>query len=384
MLKPLSAYRPEGNKAHLVPSRSVDSYTAPQLFDKLQNNPYSFLQIIRPETEILMTNEDRFERIRHRLDSFIEAGIFKLDQEAAYFLYEQKVGGKTYTGIVGLLDVNEAAIHLHENTLESREQLFADYLITAGFQAEPILVFGSSSKQQRDIISEVKKEAPVFDFYTTNEIGHKLWAINGLVRDELEVMLEGQRDYFLADGHHRYGSTCKVAQALKENPNAQYILTMFMDEEEIGIDSFERWLNTSNLEVKLDDFNKSFHVSKKIGGFESVEADLELFWEGQWYCLDFKVEIDKSLPPAYLMDGVLEPFFGIKDAKKDKRITYIHQEPFDQSPVMISKGLSLGFRLPAVSVEVLKKTALAGGTMPPKSTYIEPKLRSGMLLHIFK
>lgn len=384
MLKPLSAYRPEGNKAHLVPSRSVDSYTPAQLFDKLQNNPYSFLQIIRPETEILMTNADRFERIRMRLDQFIDAGVFEFDKELSYFLYEQSFAGRMYTGIIGLLNVKKAKIHLHEKTLESRENLFAEYLETTGFQAEPILVFGAASKKQKEIVAEVKKGRPTFDFFTTNEIGHRLWTISSDLCKELEEALQSQQEYFLADGHHRYGSTCKVAASLEENQAAQHILAMYMDEEDIGIDSFERWIDTTAFNVGLEAFESSFTISKKTSGFESVDADLELFVQGQWYCLNFKQQLDKSLPPAYLMSEVLEPIFGIKDAKKDKRITYVHQEPFDQSSVMLSKGLNLGFRLPPVSVEVLKKTALEGGTMPPKSTYIEPKLRSGMLLHLFK
>ncbi len=384
MLKPLSAYRPEGNKAHLVPSRSVDAYTPAQLFDKLENNPYSFLQIIRPETEILMTNEDRFERVRLRLDQFISKGVFKLDKEPSYFLYEQSVAGRTYTGIIGLLDVNKAKIHLHEKTLESREDLFAEYLKITGFQAEPVLVFGKATQSQKDIVSEIKKGGPTFDFYTTNEIGHRLWTVSSDLCNSLQEALKDQQEYFLADGHHRYGSTCKVAKALVGNKAAQCILTMYMDEEDIGIDSFERWLDTTGLDIGLEAFEHNFSISKKTDDFESVDADLELFTQGQWYCLNYRGRLDKSLPPAYLMSEVLEPIFGIKDAKKDKRITYLHQEPFDQSSVMLSKGLNLGFRLPPVSVEVLKKTALEGGTMPPKSTYIEPKLRSGMLLHLFK
>lgn len=384
MLKPLSAFRPEGNKAHLVPSRSVDSYTPAQLFDKLENNPYSFLQIIRPETEILMTNEDRFERIRLRLDQFIAAGIYELDEECSYFLYEQTIAGKTYTGIIGLLNINETRIHLHEKTLESRENLFAEYLETTGFQAEPILVFGTASQKQKEIVAEVKRGRPTFDFFTTNEIGHRLWTVSKDKCDELEVALHGQQEYFLADGHHRYGSTCKVAQSLQDNQAAQHILTMYMDEEDIGIDSFERWIDTTGLNIGLEVFQNIFRVSKKTSSFRSVDADLELFAHGKWYCLNFIEPLDKSLPPAYLMSEVLEPIFGIKDVKRDKRITYVHQEPFDQSSVMVAKGLHLGFRLPPVSVEVLKKTALDGGTMPPKSTYIEPKLRSGMLLHLFK
>ena len=153
---------------------------------------------------------------------------------------------------------------------------------------------------------------------------------------------------------------------------------MYMDEEDIGIDSFERWIDTTGLDIGLEAFENSFTIAKKTSGFESIDADLELFLKGQWYSLNFIEQVDKSLPPAYLMSEVLEPIFGIKDAKKDKRITYAHQEPFDQSSVMLTKGLDLGFRLPPVSVEVLK-TALEGGHRRKAPILSQT---SGMLLHL--
>jgi uncharacterized protein (DUF1015 family) len=109
-----------------------------------------------------------------------------------------------------------------------------------------------------------------------------------------------------------------------------------------------------------------------------------MFFQGKWFVLKSMQTINRDLPPEYLFSSILDPILGIKDAKKDTRITYVHQKAIDQSQEMLAKGLEVGFRLPAVSVETLKKTALAGGTMPPKSTYIEPKLRSGMMLHVFK
>lgn len=384
MLKPLRAYRPERNKAHLVPSRSVDSYTARQLLDKLENNPFSFLQVIRPETDLLLTNEERFQRIRERLDDFIEAGVFREDEKEAYFLYEQRTNGKTYTGLIGLLDVNTSRIHLHENTLESRERLFADYLETTGFQAEPILVFGASNDDRKEVFERIKADEPLFDFFTTNEIGHRLWAVDECHVAALQSSMEDLEEYFLADGHHRYGSTCRVAQSLESNTAAQHILTMFMDESDLGIDSFERWVKVTADEITVADFEAKFEVSPKAGGFDEVEGDFELFIQGQWFSVVLPLEVDRSLPPSYLMKAVLEPMLGINDAKTDKRITYIHQGDCDQSAEMAVNGLRVGFRLPPVSVEVLKKTAMAGGIMPPKSTYIAPKLRSGMLLHLFK
>jgi uncharacterized protein (DUF1015 family) len=384
MLKPFRAIRAERNKAHLVPSRSVDLYSTEQLYDKLRNNPYSFLQVIRPETDILITNQERFERIRSRLNQFIDKGIYQLDESPSYFLYEQKSAGRIYSGFIGLLDVNKAEVHLHEKTLESREKLFAEYLESTGFQAEPILVFGASDAKRTELMEKVKLSVPIFDFFTTNEIGHKLWAVTGDLKITLEENFRKNNAYFLADGHHRFGSTKRVAENLKQSQEAQMILTMFMDEKDIGIDSFERWINISNMDFTLELLHDSFEVNQKKGGFEKVEGDIEMFFQGEWFVLKSKQIINRDLPPEYLFSHILNPIFGIKDAKKDRRINYAHQKTFDQSEEMLAKELEVGFRLPPVSVETLKATALAGGTMPPKSTYIEPKLRSGMMLHIFK
>ncbi len=384
MLKPFRAFRAERNKAHLVPSRSVELYSTEQLNDKLRNNPYSFLQVIRPETDTSLTNQERFQLIRSRLNQFIDNGIFKSDKVPCYFLYEQKSGDRIYSGIIGLLDVNEAQVHLCEKTIEVREKLFAEYLESTGFQAEPILVFGASDSKRTELMDKVKSTEPIFDFFTANEIGHKLWAISGELKNKLEEVFSQSNDFFLADGHHRFGSTRRVAQNLKNSEEAQMILTMFMDEKEIGIDSFERWVNLSNMDFSKDQLYDNFDVDEKAGSFDKVEGDLEMFFEGRWFILTSNQGINRDLPPEYLMNEILDPLLGIKDAKKDERISYVHQKDRDQSNEMLAKGLELGFRLPPVSIEILKKTALAGGSMPPKSTYIEPKLRSGMMLHVFK
>lgn len=383
MLKPYNALLPERNKAHLVPSRSLETYNRNQLFDKLENNPYSFLQIIRPEMEVLLSNEDRFQRIRERLDDFIDKGIFCEDLEHSYYVYEQSKNGRLYTGIIGLLDVNKAKVYLHENTLDTREALFSEYLITTGFQAEPVLMFGQSNKERKELITAVKERAPEVDFFTTDHTGHRIWNISGVECAMIEDTFSEDNSFFLADGHHRFGSTKRVANELSANHDAQSILTMFMDEEEIGIESFERWV-TKVEAPSLRAIEQVFEVVQKQHGFELVEGDLEMFLNDTWYVLRAKQEIDKELPPSYLFDLILQPILGLQDAKTDQRIKYVQQCAEDQSKRMVEAGARIGFRLPPVGVEVLKKTALTGGVMPPKSTYIEPKLRSGMVLHVFK
>ena len=175
--------------------------------------------------------------------------------------------------------MNKAEVHLHEKTLESREKLFAEYLESTGFQAEPILVFGASDSQRTDLMERIKLTVPIFDFFTTNEIGHKLWAITGDLKVTLEENFAKTISIFwqmVTIGL----ALQKELQRMKHCEEAQMILTMFMDEEEIGIDSFERWINISDMNFSLDQLYDRFEVNKKVGGFEMVEGDIEMFFQG--------------------------------------------------------------------------------------------------------
>ena len=387
MLRPFKAVRPTRDKAYLVATRSYVSYAPSQLEDKLNNNPFTFLHIINPEALKNETAEVKYAGVRQRFLKAQEQGIFLQEEQTTYYLYQQKSPQGTFEGIIGLLDLRpnaEVSIIKHENTLAQKEALFATYLEYTGFQAEPILAFGASDTRRTEILESIKESRPEYEFSSTDRYEHRVWLVPSQWNSELEQSLAKVRKVYLADGHHRLASTERVAQHLSSNPKAQGVLCMFMDEERLDIKSFERWLQTSDIAFHIDMLKDSFEITPDVE-LKDVDAfDLQMFLEGTWYGLVSRNPEKAALKPQLLLDELLEPYFHVKDARNDLRLRYVPQTDEDRHHAQQLAGYDVGFRLPAVSVELLKKTGEDGGVMPPKSTYIEPKLRSGLLLHVFK
>ena len=171
---------------------------------------------------------------------------------------------------------------------------------------------------------------------------------------------------------------------MKGQPAAQGVLTMFMDESQVSIASFERWFKMENQDLNVDLLKTSFEMVPLSQWEQDPKGDLEMYYQGNWYHLHAKTSVVPELKAQLLLDFILKPFLGVVDERNDSRLKYIRQDGTDQSELMVEGGYHIGFRLPAVSVNLLKNIGRSGGVMPPKSTYIEPKLRSGLLLHVFK
>jgi uncharacterized protein (DUF1015 family) len=159
---------------------------------------------------------------------------------------------------------------------------------------------------------------------------------------------------------------------------------MFMDESQVSIGSFERWFRMENQQLDLALIEKSFEIKALTQWTDQPQGDVEMYFEGHWYVLKSKEHDVIKLKSQLLVDQILKPALGLVDERNDARLKYARQDGTDQSKRMVERGFQIGFRLPSVSVELLKNIGGSGGVMPPKSTYIEPKLRSGLLLHVFK
>ncbi len=388
MLRPFKAVRPTRDKAYLVATRSYITYGAEELDDKLENNPYTFLHVINPNALPDANYKDRFCAVRSRYNRFEQEGIFMQEKHPTYYLYEQKTPTATYTGVIGLLDadsvVNGTTLP-HEKTIAKREHIFARYLSITGFQAEPVLVFGQANDAYTTLVESLKEERPEYEFSSTDRYRHRMWVVPPDHSNELVRFFEQSGTKYIADGHHRLASSVRVAQDAPENPLAQGVLCMFMAEEQVGIESFERWFDLSSDSFDLSDLESRYIL-------EGIEApsdhfngiSFQCFFEGNWYNLRSRSSKGEVLPSQELLDTILYPLLDVVDPRNDGRLHYHRQTELDRSAEMVRKGYALGFRLPPVSVELLKEIAVTKGSMPPKSTYIEPKLRSGLLLHLFK
>ena len=388
MLRPFKAVRPTRDKAYLVATRSYITYRPEELDDKLSNNPYTFLHVINPNALPELHYTERFSAVRSRYNRFEKEGIFIQDDQPTYYLYEQSTPTATYTGIIGLLDAESVVNGMtlpHEKTIAKREHIFARYLSITGLQVEPVLVFGSVNEFYTERVAHIKKDRPEYEFSSTDGYLHRMWVVQQHQASELASFFEQSGTKYIADGHHRLASSVRVAQDSKDNPLAQGVLCMFMAEEQVGIESFERWFDLSKDSFDLSDLEPHYilePIETPKNDFNGV--NFQCFFAGKWYALHSRVSTEEILPSQELLDKILHPLLDVVDPRNDARLHYHRQTQSDRSTEMVRKGYALGFRLPPVSVKLLKEIAVNKGSMPPKSTYIEPKLRSGLLLHLFK
>ena len=388
MLRPFKAVRPTRDKAYLVATRSYITYGPEELDDKLSNNPYTFLHVINQNALPELHYTELFSAVRSRYNRFEKEGIFIQDDQPTYYLYEQSTPTAAYTGVIGLLDaesvVNGTTLP-HEKTIAKREHIFARYLSITWFQAEPVLVFGEADEHYDSLVKRIKEERPEYEFSSTDKYSHRLWVVPSDYVNALAAFFEHSGTKYIADGHHRLASSVRVAQEAPDNPLAQGILCMFMAEEQVGIESFERWFDLSSDSFELTDLEAQYDVSPIDAPSENFQgASFQLFFEGNWHSLHSKKLKGEVLPSQELLDTILNPLLDVVDPRNDARLHYHRQTALDRSAEMLQQGYALGFRLPPVSVKLLKEIAVNKGSMPPKSTYIEPKLRSGLLLHLFK
>jgi len=406
-LKPFKAVRPPREKVHLVASRSYVTYTPGALSRKLTENPYSFIHIINPEfstgEKAKKNSPERFKKVRKRYLDFLENGFLESDEERCFYLYEQSTSKGSFTGLIGAVateDYRSGNIKKHEQTLTKREKMFSEYLETCGFNAEPVLLsYREEVSSLKTLYASIKMERPEYEFTTTDTITHRLWTIRA-ERDlaRIEGAFQKVESLYIADGHHRMASSSLLAQKKKTNnvehtgeEDYNFTMTMIIQGEALRISPFHRVI-TKEIEIYPSTFlellSKKFEIKKlESPHFPKEKREFGLRLEDGWYRLKLKnFEGDGTavshLDAVILTNTILEPILDIKDQKKDKRIQFIPEnENFDLIETKVDSGqLSALFTLCPVSSQELYDISDEGSTMPPKTTYIEPKLRSGLTI----
>jgi len=401
-LRPFPAVRPTRDKVHLVASRSYVSYTTLQLRSKLTENPYSFLHIIHPDmtaTNLHKTVDlgERFKQVRGKYDEFLAEGILKRDEQPSLYIYRQIKAGHAFTGIIGAVSVDDyvnGKIKIHEKTIAKREETFVQYLDITKINAEPVLLMANDSKTIDDIIAQKTLERPEYDFTTTNKVHHQFWVLDDVGSIEAITDAYAQQDaFYIADGHHRSSSSAllfsKHKQSISsENDPMRYCLAYILSEENVRIYEFNRIvkdLNGLSASEVLERLKIAFELSHVSSSFHPHrKGEMGLYLDGNWYKLNLK-EASDVLDVQLLTDLVLEPIFGISDLRKDKRISFMEGPKGLEalSQTIDKQGTGAAFTLFAPTVEDIKRIADAGQTMPPKSTWVEPKLRSGLVVYEF-
>lgn len=404
-ISPFKALRPVRDKVHLVATRPYYSYKKNVLKAKLEDNPYTFLRIINPEfgSEIKTkpNSKERFNLVSEKYEEFINEGILIRDEEAHIYLYRQTKDGHAFTGIVAGASVEEYEndlIKKHEATLTSRESMFTNYLDIVGYNAEPVLLSYPHDEKIDLLLQEYTQVRPEYEFTTTDRIKHELWVLDALSSTEIMTAFENLEATYIADGHHRSASSAGLKKHRQKKgtsafPNEDYFLAYFIDEQRLKILEFNRLVKTLNgLSEKelLKKLEEHFDI-KELKKAEKPKSEhrINMCLNGQWFELKCKSDIiDKkhpvrSLDAEILTQYVLTPILGIKDLKTDENIEFISgAESLENFELKITKGkFKIGFVLFPITMDQVKKVADNHMIMPPKSTWVEPKMRSGLTIY---
>ncbi|MEM8846300.1 MAG: DUF1015 domain-containing protein [Bacteroidota bacterium] len=406
-IKPFKAIRPTKDKAPFVVSRSYEKYGKKELRSILEFNPFSFLHIINPGFKFHKTisGKERFKLVHNRYMEFLEEDIFEKDQEESFYLYQIGKGDFQSLGFFctcSLEDYANDTIKKHEDTLQRREKLFADYLHTVGFNAEPVLITYVDNPQIDGILRLEVEKTPEYDFTTTDKIRHQLWKISKKETiKELEKVFGEMNALYIADGHHRSASSHLLAKRkTKENESHtgkepyNYFMAYVIPESQMRIYEFNRMvrdLNGFSIEeflIKLDEY---FRIEKREDRLykPTKKHHFGMYLGGEFYSLYLRntkyifTDALSKLDTQILYKTILEPILGIRDLRNDKRISYGYGKHNTlKMKDSIDKGdFTVGFSLVPITMDEIKAIADAGLVMPPKSTYIEPKLRSGMAIY---
>ena len=404
-IHPFKAVRPTRDKAQLVSTRPLAAYRKHVLRAKLDENPYTFLHIIHPEVDrhhlAKASSEERFEAVKQRYEQFHTQGIFIQEEEPTCYVYRQTKNGHEFTGVIAGASIDEYqkdTIKKHEATLTSRETMFTNYLNITGFNAEPVLLAHESSAILDAILAEITTDRPEYEFSTTDCIKHELWVVQPKHLKLLVDAFEPMEELYIADGHHRSASSSRlkdhlVATNCVKGDNCNYFLAYLIDEKKLEIIEFNRvvkHLNGLSEDAFVDALKESFEV-KELAKSRKPKKEHEivvllnyrtLLLTPKEPVLETK-DVVKQLDAQILTDYILEPILGIEDLKTSKDIEFVPGTiDLKQLKDKLQKDdMAVAFLLYPVPMSAVKAVADEGKIMPPKSTWVEPKMRSGLTIY---
>ncbi len=409
-LKPFKGLRPVPQMADQVASPPYDVMDPAEAKEFVKGNEWSFLRVIKAEVDLPddtnLYDQKVYEKARENLD-YLEKNVLITDSEPRYYLYRQAINGHVQTGVVGAASIDEyfdGTIKIHEQTTVVKEQDRIDHMETCNAHTGPILMFYPDDSQIDAIVDAwIANHEPCYDFTSDDQVQHSFWVVDDFaVIAELETEFGDVDNFYVADGHHRTAAAAKVSQKRREAANGSAtgnepfnsFLAVMFPSKQVNIIDYNRvvQLNGTPSAQLIEKIEESFEVTKAAqnGPFKpSRKHQFGMYLDGEWYQLEAKATVVeegdpvKSLDVYILHNNLLTPVFGIGNPRTDKRIDFIGgARGLGELEKRCSNGSrSAAFALYPTSIDELKTVADANLLMPPKSTWFEPKLRSGLIVH---
>ena len=407
VVKPFICIRPAKEKVAKVASLPYDVYNRKEACAAVAGNPVSFLNIDRAETQFsddVDTYADCvYEKARELLDTQIAEGVYVTDAGDHYYLYELTMDGRSQTGIVACSSIDDyvnGVVKKHENTREDKELDRIRHVDTVNAQTGPIFLAYRQNETLKAIVAEEKAKPFLYDFVSDDGIRHRVWKIDDPAQTAaIEAAFAAIPATYIADGHHRAASAVKVGLKRRaENPGYtgeepfNYFLSVLFPDEELMILPYNRVvkdLNGMSREQFFEAVKGKFEL-EEIGKEPYAPAEkgtFGMYLDNTWYALKVlpqyrSADPVKGLDVSILQDQLLGPVLGIGDPRTDKRIDFIGGiRGLKELERRVREDMEIAFSMYPTSIEELLAVADAGLLMPPKSTWFEPKLRSGLFIH---
>jgi uncharacterized protein (DUF1015 family) len=411
-IKPFKGIRPKPSYAHVVASKPYDVLNSSEARKIVNDNPLSFLGIIKPETTLPETidpySKEVYEKARGNFNRLLNQKVLFKDDAEKFYVYRQTMGSFNQTGLVALSSVEDYfadRIKKHEFTRPEKEKDRINHIQITGLHTGPVFLTYHDVDEINKIIDHIKQTEPEYDFEAGDGVQHTLWVVNetnkidriaGLFSSKVEAT-------YIADGHHRAASSAKVGKAMaEEHPEAgedapwNYFLSVLFPSSQLNIIDYNRVvkdLNGMTPENFIEKLNEQFVVNKSDTPVKpSALHEFGMYIDNQWYILKAKpatyVENDpvKTLDVSILQENILSRLLDIHDPRTDKRIDFVGGiRGLGELEKMVGNGeIAAAFSLFPVTIQQLIDIADSGEVMPPKSTWFEPKLRSGLVTNQFK
>ena len=407
VIRPFQAYRPKKGLEDKIAALPYDVYNRAEACAAVKGNPLSFLNIDRAETQIdesVDTYADEvYEKAHELLWGMMEKGEFVQEDKPVYYIYELTMEGRVQTGIVACASVDDyqnQVIKKHENTRSDKELDRIRHVETCKAQTGPIFLAYRANDVLKEIIQRTKQGQALYDFTTEDNITHRVWCISSEEDVQaIEHAFAKIGQIYIADGHHRCASAVKVGlKKREENPDYtgaeefNYFLSVLFADEELMIMDYNRVvkdLNGLSEAEFLTRVSEIFEIVKtgKVCTKPSAKGEAAMLVGDTWYLLKIKEAYKNEHPVdgldvAILQNHVLAPILGIGDPKTDKRIDFVGGiRGMEELERRVRTDCAVAFAMYPTSIQELFAVADAGLLMPPKSTWFEPKLRSGLFIH---
>lgn len=406
VVKPFAAYRPRRDIVSDVAALPYDVYNRAEAKEVVAAHPLSFLRIDRAETafddSVDTYDPCVYAKAKELLDGMIDKGEYLQDTKACYYIYELIMEGRSQSGIVALASIDDyvnGVIKKHENTRADKELDRINHVDICNAQTGPIFLAYRAKEEIDTLVNRIKEGSPEYAFTSEDGISHNVWLVDS--SSDIAVLdkaFADMKELYIADGHHRAASAVKVGlKRREENPEHKgdeeynFFLSVLFPDNQLKILPYNRVVRDYNGNTKDELFEKikeKFEIVSCDACFEPDEKyTYGMYVEGCWYKLTARENIKsddavEGLDVSILQDNLLKPILGIDDPRTDRRIDFVGGiRGLKELERRANSDMKIAFSMYPTSIAELFGVADAGLLMPPKSTWFEPKLRSGIFIH---